>query len=254
MKEFDELREELRFGTRLLFQDLRDPWGHIVVRLPEGDKRKGFMLKHVRVPPPPADPEAVMIFDYDGNILEGARMKPWEIPIYTHVFKTRPDVQSVIHTHPRVATALSMAGKTVFAITHQSAQFEHGVPIFPGDMINTEELGEGLAQALGRFPAILLKGHGAVSIGTNVGHAVQNTLYLEQAARQQIWAATLGTPDVLDDRFIDFHKNASPGEGGLALWYTHMYYDRTRTKPSASRPTTGQRGKKKATSTRKKRR
>ena len=38
-------------GTRLLFQDLRDPWGHIAVRLPESDGRRGFMLKHVRVPP-----------------------------------------------------------------------------------------------------------------------------------------------------------------------------------------------------------
>ncbi len=226
MKEFDQLHEELRFGTRLLFRDLGDPWGHIAVRLPETDKRDGFMLKHVRVPPPPADPNAMMIFDYDGNLIDGGRARPWEIPIYTAIFKARPDVQSVIHTHPHIATALTMAGKTVFAITHQSAQFEHGVPIFQGDMINTNELGEGLAETLGSWPVALLKGHGAVSIGESVGHAVQNTLYLEQAARQQIWAATLGIPEVLEDRFIDFHKKPPPGEGGLALWYTKMYYDR----------------------------
>ena len=235
MSEFDDLRDQLRYGTRLLWKDLGDPWGHIAVRLPQTDKRKGFMLKHVRVPPPPADPEAVMIFDYDGNVLEGGRMKPWEIPIYSHVFKTRPDVQSCIHTHPHVATALSMAGKTVFAITHQSAQFEHGVPVFPGDMINTEELGAGLAETMGKFPAILLKGHGAVTIGANVGHAVQNTLNLEQAARQQIWAATLGTPETLEDRFINFHKNPPPGEGGLALWYTNMYYDGYQKRPVAKK-------------------
>ena len=176
-----------------------------------------------------------MIFDYDGNILEGGRARPWEVPIYTHVFRNRPDVQSCIHTHPRVATALSMAGKTVFAITHQSAQFEHGVPIFAGDMINTEELGGGMAKTMGRFPAILLKGHGAVTIGSNVGQAVQNTLNLEQAAQQQIWAATLGTPEILEDRFIDFHKNPPPGEGGLALWYTNMYYDGNQKRPAPSK-------------------
>ena len=62
MKEYDQLCNDLRFGTRLLFRDLGDPWGHIAVRLPEDDKRSGFILKHVRVPPPPADPNAVMIF------------------------------------------------------------------------------------------------------------------------------------------------------------------------------------------------
>ncbi len=225
MADLEELREELRYGTRLLFNELNDPWGHIAVRLPESDGRAGFLLKHVRVPPPPADPAAVMVFDYDGNVLEGERTIPWEIPLYVGIFQARPDAMSVIHTHPRVATALSMAGKTVFAITHQSAQFEHGVPIFQGDMINTPALGEGLAETLGSMPAALLKGHGAVTVGLNVAHAVQNTLYLEQAALQQIWAATLGTPEVLEDRLIAFQKDPPRGEGGLALWYTKRYYD-----------------------------
>jgi ribulose-5-phosphate 4-epimerase/fuculose-1-phosphate aldolase len=221
----DELVEDLRFGTKLLFQELGDPWGHIAVRLPKESGRHGFMLKHVRVNPPPGDPHPIMMFDYDGKVIEGGRRVPWELPLYTAIFKMRPDVESVIHTHPLIATALTMAGKTVFAITHQSAPFEHGIPIYGGDMVNTDELGEGLAQTLGQRPAALLKGHGAVVVGTSIAHAVQSTLYLEQAAQQQIWAATLGTPQVLDQHLIDFHKNLPPGDGGLALWYTkkHLY-------------------------------
>jgi len=226
MNEVDQLCEELRFGTRMLFRELGDPWGHIAVRLPKSYGRSGFYLKHVRVGPSRSmDPEAIMVFDYDGNVVEGERRIPWEIPLYTSVFKARPDVGSVIHTHPHVATALSMAGKTVFAITHQSVQFEHGIPIFPGDLVNTNELGEGVAKSLANWPAVLLKGHGAVAVGDCIGSAVQNTLYLEQAARQQIWAATLGTPEVLEDRLINFHKNPPTGDGDLALWHTKMYYD-----------------------------
>lgn len=216
---------DLSFGTRLLFQELGDPWGHIAVRLPQESGYDGFMLKHVRVTPPPGDPNAIMIFDYEGKVIEGERRIPWELPLYTAVFKSRPDVQSVIHTHPLIATALSMAGKSVFAITHQSAPFEHGIPIYGGDMVNTQELGEGLAETLGKRPAALLKGHGAVVVGSSIAHAVQSTLYLEQAAQQQIWAATLGTPQVLDQHLIDFHKNLPPGDGGLALWFTKKHYD-----------------------------
>lgn len=225
MSEIDLLKEELRFGTKLLFEELGDPWGHIAVRLPKSDGRQGFMLRHVRVPPPPADPDAIMVFDYDGKVLEGDRRVPWEVPLYTQIFKARPDAECVIHTHPHVATALSMASKTVFAMTHQSVQFAHGVPIFPGDLLHNDELGESLAKTLGNWPAALLKGHGAVTVGYNIANAVQNTLYLEQAAKQQIWAATLGTPEVLEDRLMDFHKTPPKGEGGLALWYTKKYYD-----------------------------
>jgi L-fuculose-phosphate aldolase len=223
--ELDEQSQVLRASTRLIFRQLGDPWGHVAVRLPESYGRRGFMLKHVRVPPPPADPTAVMLFDEDGQVMDGERAIPWEIPLYVHIFKARPEINSVIHTHPHVATALSMAGKSIFAISHQSAQFERGIPVFAGDMINTPELGAELAKTLGPWPAALLKGHGAVAVGLSVGHAVQNTLYLEQAARQQVWAASVGTPEVLEDRLIDFHKSPPRGEGGLALWYTHLYFD-----------------------------
>jgi hypothetical protein len=64
-----------------------------------------------------------------------------------------------------------------------------------------------------------------VVVGSSIAHAVQSTLYLEQAAQQQIWAATLGTPQVLDQHLIDFHKNLPPGDGGLALWFTKKHYD-----------------------------
>ncbi len=228
MPNYEELCEQVRFGTKLLFQELNDPWGHIAVRLPEDDPRKGFILKHVRVGPPPNDPEAVMLFDEDGNIMEGGqRAIPWELPLYVQIFKARKDVQSCIHTHPQVATALTMAGKTVFAITHQSAPFEHGLPVFGGEMINTTDIGAELAKTLDKWPAALMKGHGAVAVGTSVGQAVQNTLYVEQAARQQVWAATVGTPQVLEDPLIEFHRKQPPGDGGLALWYTKMHVHKT---------------------------
>jgi ribulose-5-phosphate 4-epimerase/fuculose-1-phosphate aldolase len=224
MDDLDECQRLLRIGTRLLFQELGDPWGHIAVRLPESAGRPGFILKHVRAASAPADPESTMTFDYDGNLIEGTRRIPWELPLYTAIFKARPDAMSVVHTHPLVATALTMADKTVFAITVGSAMFEHGVPVFPGDMINSNELGAALANTLGAWPAALLKGHGAVTVGPSLPMAVQTTLNLELGARQQLWAATLGTPAMLEERLIAFHRNAPPGDGDTALWDSKLYY------------------------------
>src|SRR4030095_16323581 len=90
IKQLDGLVDELLFSTRVLFQELGDPWGHIAVLLPKGDGRDGFLLKHVRVTPPPGDPDAVMMFDYNGKLLEGERRVPWELPLFTAIFKTRP--------------------------------------------------------------------------------------------------------------------------------------------------------------------
>lgn len=166
-----------------------------------------------------------MVFDYDGNLLEGERIIPWEIPIYVEIFKTRPNVESVIHTHPHAAVGLSMGGKTIYAISQQTWRFGHGIPVFPGDFINTAELGADLAKALGDGPAVLLKGHGAVTVGQNIGDAVQNTLFLEQAAKQQIWAATVGQAEMLEDRLIHWHGDKPINDAQLAVWYTKMHFE-----------------------------
>ena len=225
MSELETLQRELRISARLLFRELRDVWGHVAVRLPPSDGRDGFLLKYIRVLPPPVDPETIYVYDYDGNKLEGEGKVPWEIPLYTETFKARPDTQAVIHMHPRLATALTMGGKTIFAMSQDTVQFERGVPVVPGDMVNTVERGAAIAEALGSGPAVLMKGHGAVTVGASVPHAVTQMLAVEQAAQAQVWAATVGTPEVLDERLIAFLRHPPADAEGLALWYTKLYFE-----------------------------
>jgi ribulose-5-phosphate 4-epimerase/fuculose-1-phosphate aldolase len=225
MSELDDLHRLLRIGARMLFRELRDPWGHVAVRLPKSDGRDGFLLKYIRALPPPTDPETIYVYDYDGNRLEGDGKVPWEIPLYTETFKARPDAQAVIHMHPRLATALTQGGKTIFALSQDTAQFERGVAVVPGDMVNTVERGAVIAEALGRGPAVLMKGHGAVTVGASVPHAVTQMLAVEQAAQQQVWAATVGTPQPLDESLLAFLRNPPADVENLALWYTKLYFE-----------------------------
>ncbi|HEX6513785.1 MAG TPA: class II aldolase/adducin family protein [Chloroflexota bacterium] len=213
-----ELRQQCFLGARFLWRELREIYGHVSVRLPDN---KGFVLMFSRVPEPPIDPDEVLTFDYEGNKLQGQTPTPYEISLHTEIYRRRPDVNSVVHSHPHMATALSTAGKTVYGITQQSKQFGAGVPVFRGDFITDPELGIELAGCLGDHSAALMKGHGCVTVGRHVPDAVTTVLYLEQAAKQQIWAATLGTPELLPDRIMNHRfpeERATNNLGTNNLW------------------------------------
>ncbi|HLY64800.1 MAG TPA: class II aldolase/adducin family protein [Chloroflexota bacterium] len=205
------LRRQCFLGARFLWQELREIYGHVSVRLPDG---KGFLLMFTRVPEPPLDPDEILTFDYEGNRLMGDTPTPYEITLHTEIYRKRPDVQSVVHSHPHMATALTTAGKTVYATTQQSKVFGTGVPVFKGDFITDVEIGKELADCLGDQPAALMKGHGCVVVGRHVPDAITNVLYLEQAAKQQIWASMLGgTPELLPDRVLNHRFPAEYAAG-----------------------------------------
>ncbi len=196
------LQEEVRFGARTLQRKLGDIWGHCTARLPAESGREGFVLAYLRIPFKPVPPDQLYYFDYDGRLIEGEGRVPWEIPLFTSVYRARPDVQSVVHVHPPLAVTLSVTGETVRAIHHLSVRFENGVPTFAGDIIDTDELGQAMAEALGPHPAVLLMSHGAVTAGVDVPDAVCSALLLEETARMQLIAAAAGRvnplpPDLL---------------------------------------------------------
>jgi len=217
----EQLRRQCFLGARFLWRELREIYGHVSVRLPD---KRGFVLMMARVPEPPIDPDDIMVFDYDGNKLEGDSATPYEITLHTEIYRKRPDVNSIVHSHPHAATALSTVGKTVYATTQQSKQFGKGVPVFKGDFINDVQIGVELADCLGEHPAALMKGHGCVTVGRHVPDAVTTVFYLEQGAKQQIWAASLGAGDaqLVSDSILAhrFPENYAEGKnvGTNNLW------------------------------------
>jgi ribulose-5-phosphate 4-epimerase/fuculose-1-phosphate aldolase len=192
MADLATLQEQVRFGARTLQRKLGDIWGHCTVRLPPEYGREGFILAYLRIPVKPTPPDQLYYFDYDGKLLEGQGQVPWEVPLFTNVFRARPDIQSVVHVHPPLAVTLSVTGETVKAIHQLSVRFGTGAPTFKGDLITTQELGAGLADALGQERAVLLNGHGAVTVGNDVPDAVATALVMEETARMQLMAAAAG--------------------------------------------------------------
>ncbi len=189
------LCEQLAWGARILAMaghgDLT--LGHISGRLPGGSvvhiKRKGLGLEEVT----PADFAAVTL---DGRQVGGRGPLHLETVLHLEVYRARPDVNAVIHTHPPYATAFGATDARLQYVCHDAVLFGDGLPVFDGtaDLIVNAEQARAMAKVLGGCKAVLLKNHGVNVVGKDVPWAVLAALTLERALRFQALARSLGEP------------------------------------------------------------
>jgi 3,4-dihydroxyphthalate decarboxylase len=188
-EEFGTLEADLRIASTILEWETGDIFGHVGVRLPSGD---GVACKMFR-PAGYEDEEWLVHFDYAGKKMSGAGTPPMEFPIYTEIMKRRPDVKAIAHAHPPACIALSLADVPIHPVHMQSSKFSSGVPTYPRPIhIKDAKEGRDLADALGDAKAIVIKGHGVVTVGKNIDDACMNALYLERTAKILGLARTLG--------------------------------------------------------------
>ena len=115
--------------------------------------------------------------------------------IHAAIYKARPDVNSVVHTHQTLATAFSMAGTPILPIYNQAAVFAPETPIFPSPrLIYTVQDGKEICETLGDRQAMLLKGHGVIVCGDSLEYATVHAIYLERTAYMQWIASSVGKP------------------------------------------------------------
>lgn len=139
----------------------------------------------------------IIAVDADGEAPVGSPAPPMEVPLHTQIYRSRPDVEAIVHGHPLWSTILPSAGKPYRPVFPQGALLgEPPVHMSPLS-INTTEAGDAVAAALGTMPAILLRSHGMVTVGPNIRTATILALYLEDNARRQCLAEPLGGAYVL---------------------------------------------------------
>ena len=173
-------------------------YGHVSARVENTEqiwmKPASLGLEEVR-------PHDMLTLDMDGKKLAGVLPRHVEFPIHTEVYRRRPAVQCVIHTHPPYATAFSAVAELLRPVNHEGALFAPTLPRFTqtSDLIVTPALGQAVAAALGASRALLLKNHGIVVVGTSVEEACVTAILLEKAAHMQLLARQYGeiewTPD-----------------------------------------------------------
>ena len=141
----------------------------------------------------------IVAVDLDGALVEGAARAPLELYIHAEIYRARPDVNAVMHTHPRWSTVLTMTGVRYQPVYAQGVLLGD-IPVLDTPLsVNTKEMGERLSSTLGAAQAVLLKSHGAVIVGSGIVEAFALAMYLEENARRQCMALQIGTPYVFSE-------------------------------------------------------
>ena len=223
-----QLADDVLFGARVLYRELEDIFGHVSGRLPRDAKREGLLFSRMRIAPESLNPDEVMKIDFSCRRIEGKQHVSGETFIHTEIYKARPDIGGIVHAHPFHVVALSATGRQLHTFHPASIAFAN-VPLFGGQQINTEKDGHDLAGMLGAGNAIILKNHGAVTVGKDVAEAVVRMYYLERAAYAHLIAGKdllPWTPDSTYANIIDqsykflwrtWHWEVENG-GAMAHW------------------------------------
>ena len=141
----------------------------------------------------------IVAIDLDGNLVEGSARPPFEFHIHSEIYRRRGDVHAVLHTHPRWSTFLTMVGEPYRVVYAQGALLGD-IPLLDSPLsVNTRPMGERVAAALGRGPAVLLKSHGAVVVGSDIVECFALAAYLEENAYRQYMAMRIGVPYVFSE-------------------------------------------------------
>ena len=212
----DQAREKLIAAGRILDAagqgDLTR--GHVSMRVP-GDAQHFIMKPHSHG----LDEitlDNIVTCNLDGEKVAGNARRHSEVFVHSEIYKLRPDVMSVIHTHPTHAVAFSATGKALLPISQPAVAFSDGLPSFTEtiDLIRNPAMGAGVARALGPHKAVLMRNHGVAVVGTTVEESTVLALMLENACEIQLLAmAAGGVGEVFDAESIArLHHNITRAE------------------------------------------
>jgi L-ribulose-5-phosphate 4-epimerase len=182
------LREEVCRANRALLDEGLVTWtsGNVSGRDPETGliviKPSGLMF-------PELTPENMVIVDPDTRLVEGDLGPSSDTASHAYVYRHRPDVMGVVHTHSNYATAFAAVGRSIpVVLTAIADEFGCEIPCAPYARIGGQQIGRTIVEHIGPSLAVLMRQHGVFTIGTSVGKALKAAVMVEDIAKT-VWLA-----------------------------------------------------------------
>jgi len=225
---------DLAAASRILaVQGVVDGFGHVSLRHPQAPDR--YLMARA-LAPALVTPDDIVEYDLDSNPCNAGGLGSFlERFIHGEIYKARPDIVSVVHSHSPSVIPFGVAGVPMQAMFHNAAFIAAGVPVFDirakfgaTDMlVGDGARGAALAEVMDGKDVVLMRAHGSVACGPSLQAAVYRAVYTEVNARIQHWTLALarGAPiaalDAEEGRLADA-KNLTAGMRAWDLWRTQI--------------------------------
>jgi len=211
-----------------VLETMRDELYHLHMELPKNnlvtwtggnvsvrDPKTGYvMIKPSGIRYEQLRPEHMVIVDLAGALVEGTLKPSSDTASHLYIYRQRPEVNGVVHTHSTYATAFAAIGRPIpVYLTAQGDEFGCPIPCAGFALIGGEEIGKLVVENIGASSAVLLKNHGVFTIGPSAEAAVKSAVMVEDIARTVWIALQLGQPEEIPpDAVAKLHDR-----------YTHVY-------------------------------
>jgi len=140
-------------------------------------------------------PESMVVVSLEGEVVEGGLRPSVDSPSHLYIYRQRPEVGGIVHTHSPYATAFAACGLAIpVCLTSQADEFGGPVPCSQYAQIGEEQIGEQVVAHLGAGPAVLLANHGVFTVGKDATAALKAAVMCEDAAHIAWLAQALGKP------------------------------------------------------------
>jgi L-ribulose-5-phosphate 4-epimerase len=141
-------------------------------------------------------PEHMVVVDLDAKVIKGDLKPSSDTASHLYIYRHRPDINGIVHTHSPYATAFAALGRPIpVYLTAIADEFGGPIPCGGFALIGSEAIGQMVVESIGDSPAVLLKHHGVFTIGETAEAAVKAAVMVEDIARTVWIALQLGQPD-----------------------------------------------------------